>query len=242
MPLAKDVSAATYDFLLGQTGSLAQRDALLACVAATAADGSPRQTREALIHALQRGLSASELREALLEVALFAGAVRCEQALFALGEAVTEAEKPSDPFAALLDPKERKVPPSAASSPGDDQPSGSIAFDTVLGERASKVRARLAVRSKWLGKRVEEDLTRVFARTGLTSLQRALVALGAVFPLDARDQVADWVHAAKVAGADDASLWLLAETLARLFRDTPEIKNALSGFEAILGRRVKPLE
>jgi alkylhydroperoxidase/carboxymuconolactone decarboxylase family protein YurZ len=243
MALAKDVSAATYDFLLGRTGTLEKRDVLLACVAATAADGSARQTRECLIYALQRGVTPGALREALLEVAPLAGAVRAEQSLVALGVAVVEAEKPSDPFAQLLDPKERKVPPTAVASPDDEQAAGPSQLDAVHGDRASRLRARLASRSKALARSVEEDLyARTFARSGLTRLQRALVALGACFPLDAREQVADWVHAARLAGADDDSLWLVAETLARLFRESPEIANATAGFEAILGRRVRPLE
>lgn len=243
MALAKDVSAATYDFLLGQTGTLDKRDVLLACVAATAADGSARQTREILIYALQRGAAPAALREALLEVAPLAGSVRSEQALAALSEAVTEAEKPSDPFAALLDPRERKVPPSAVSSPDDVQPRGTSQLDSLHGERAARIRARLASRSKALAGWVEDDLyARALARTGLTKMQRALVALGAVFPLDARDPVMDWVHAARWAGADDASLWAVSETLARLFRESPEIRSAVSAFEGILGRRARPLD
>ncbi len=240
MALAKDVSAATYDFLLGTTGALDKRDVLLACVAATAADGGARQTREVLIYALQRGAKAETLREVLLELAPLAGAVRSEQALAALGEAVSEAEKPSDPFAQLLDPKERKVAPSAVSSPDDEQASGSSTLDSVHGERSAKLRARLAARSKQLARWVEDDLyARAFTRSGLTRLQRALVALGAVFPLDAKEQVADWVHACKLAGAADDSLWAVSETLARLFKESAETRNALEGFASILGRRVK---
>ncbi|HZU99303.1 MAG TPA: hypothetical protein VFF73_21530 [Planctomycetota bacterium] len=194
-----------------------------------------------LVYALQRGLSESLLRETLLEISPLAGAVRAEQALTALAEAVTEAEQPSDPFASLLDPKERKVAPSARSSPEDDQPGpASSLLDRVHGERASKLRARLGGRSRSLAAWLEHDLyARAFSRSGLTPLQRALVALGAVFPLDAREVVLDWVHAAVGAGADAASLWLVSETLARLFRESPEIKTALSAFEAALGRRVR---
>jgi alkylhydroperoxidase/carboxymuconolactone decarboxylase family protein YurZ len=249
--LAKDVSAPTYDFLLGQPGALDRRDALLACVAATAADGSARPTREILIYALQRGLTAAMLREALLEIAPLAGAVRAEQALAALAEASVEAEKPTDPFASLLEPKERKVAPSSAAPVNDDAPSGPstelgtgpTALDAVHGERAAKLRGRVAGRSKALARWIEEDLYgRVLARPGLTPLQRALVGLGAVFPLESRDWAADWVHAARSQGASDAALWMLADTLARLFRESPEIKVGLSGFDSILGRRVRPLE
>ncbi len=241
MTLAKDVSATTYDFLLGQTGSLERRDVLLACVAATAADGSPKQTRAALVYALQRGLPEPMLRETLLEIAPLAGTVRAEQALAALADAVTEAEQPADPFASLLDPKERKVAPTARSSPEDEQPgSSSSLLDRVHGERAPKLRARLEGRSRSLAAWLEHDLyARAFTRSGLTPLQRTLVALGAVFPLDAREVLLDWVHAAAGAGADAASLWLVAETLARLFRESPEIKTALSAFDVALGRRVR---
>ncbi len=239
--LAKDVSAATYDFLLGQTGSLDRRDVLLACVAATAADGAPRPVREILVYGLQRGLDAGALREALLEVAPLAGAIRAEQALAALGEATVEAEKPSDPFASLLEPRERKEAPRGGSSPEDEAPSGPSVLDSVHGERAARVRARIAGRSKALAGWLEDDLyKRVFARQGLTVLQRALVALGASFPLDARESVADWVSAARTAGADEASLWATADTLARLFKDGPEVRNALAGFGSVLGRRIAP--
>ena len=241
--LAKDVSAPTYDFLLGQPGALDRKDALLACVAATAADGSARATREILIYALQRGLAAGMLREALLEIAPLAGAVRAEQALAALAEATVEAEKPTDPFSSLLEPRERKVAPASAIGIDDDAPAGPSALDAVHGERAARLRARLADRSKALARWLDEDLYgRVFARPGLTPLQRALVALGAVFPLESRDATADWVHAARSGGASAAALWMLADTLARLFRESPEIKVALSGFESILGRRVRPHE
>src|SRR5581483_2520968 len=111
------------------------------------------------------------------------------------------------------------------------------------GEGAAKIRARIASRSKALAKWVEDDLSaRGFARSGLTRLQRALVALGATFPLDAPDATADWVHAVRALGASDESLRFVSDTLARLFREAPEIRNALAGFDAVLGRRVRPLE
>src|SRR5205807_829904 len=144
--LAKSLSPTTIDILLGQTGGLDARDALLACVAAIASDGSPRALETILIHALQRGVPAAELREVLLEIAPLAGSVRAE---------------------------------------------------------------------------------------------RALAALGAVFPLDARAPLEDFIHAARGAGVSGASLWAIADLLARMFQEGPETRSAVQSFEVVLGRRAR---
>jgi alkylhydroperoxidase/carboxymuconolactone decarboxylase family protein YurZ len=249
MALAKDVSGTTLDFLLSQTGSLARRDAVLACVAATAADGHKKQLREILLHALKGGVSPALLREVLLEVAALAGLPRGEEALAALAESLAEADVPTDPFAALLEPRERREQrPEAALPTEDPEPASDAArasaeLEAVHGERAATLRARLARRSKALARWAEEDLYgRVFGRPGLTRAQRVLVAVGALFPLDARASLEDFVHAARRLGSSPEALYALADTLARLFKEGPETREALLAFTIVLGRRSRPDE
>jgi alkylhydroperoxidase/carboxymuconolactone decarboxylase family protein YurZ len=228
MPLAKDLKPATFGFLLGPPGPLAREDAVLALVTAVTADGGFRAAKEVMLFALNDGHSPALIREAILHAAPFAGLVRVETGLAALGHAGEEREKPANPLDLVLGAVPKRTGESKALDPDDEKPLAAV---------VPPFEPRGARRSKTLARWFKDQLFgQVFGR-GLTVERRLLLSIAAIFPLDARLALEEVVTAAKAKGAAPAALWALHDLLSNLFRDGPEVKAALRAFENVLGRR-----
>jgi alkylhydroperoxidase/carboxymuconolactone decarboxylase family protein YurZ len=242
MSPARKMQPSTLSFLLAETGGLDRQESLLALCAAAAADGGFAQAETLLRYALQQGVPAQWLEEALLYVYHFAGAVRADTGFAALAAAAAEQAKPRDPFAAIMtgggDVGAKPLVRIGADPYGEDEDptSGARYLADFLGPQAAAVRSRFSGRSRTLERWVLADLWgRLFARPVLSRRAQLLAALGALYPLGSREPLADIVSAAAKQGVTKEDLFTLLDLLGRLFDEGAATKSARAAFEKVLG-------
>ena len=168
----------------------------LAPVAAAAALGRPQELDTALESALQADCSATEIRETLLTVALFAGFPRTLDALSTASEVLRRRGVSADTST------EPGLPESEAERRALFRARGGELFARVYGDDTDRVLERLAELDPELDAWILEDAYgKVLARAALPAPERERLAVVLLAALELRNQLPGHVRGAIRCGA-----------------------------------------
>lgn len=247
MAHAKKMSQATLQFLITDTGGLDLEDLSLSIIAALAADGHAQALRDGFNFALDQKVMAVNIREAVFHITPFAGHYRAQQALKILKKVGAERAKPTDAFSAIMgggpSAELDKATQADVGKPSADEESkrverASQQFDKIHKSSLSESKKQRDEPSLTLGHWLNQDIYgRQFARPKLAFQTRLLLSVAALFSLEMKAPLSQWLRASKDNGLSVAQLWHIHGLLKRLFRDGHHQVVAEDAFKEVLGAK-----
>lgn len=234
MAYARHLQAATIDFLVGDTAPLEREDALLAMAGAMAGDGHVAETANVLTYVLGAVDDPNKVREALIQTSVLIGIPRTLSAMEAFTQALEKAG---------IDGGKLSTAVADADTSNDDLIArGEKAYAAIYGDNAKKLSEKLEGFSPDLHRWIKlHAYGRVLSKDGLSVLQREFITIAALIPMDVRPQLRSHVQGAVNLGASGDQVWMLFDTVKKLFEAPKLFDRTRETIEKVLGKKASGL-